>query len=129
MILAENSTRYLGDVQGILNAQLMMKLFQVVAYNLAKSRAARDGNKRMRKNFRPKHIKLNHPVVVKDHTAKAFEPRSTDHLCVGFKGKNRVFVKDNHGKVTLVNRKDISPCEMDVKIAELFNESRNNSKI
>ena len=107
----------------------MMKLFQVVAYNLAKSRAARDGNKCMRKNFRPKHIKLNHPVVVKDHTAKAFEPRSTDHLCVGFKGKNRVFVKDNHGKVTLVNRKDVSPCEMDIKIAELFNESRNNSKI
>ena len=46
MILAENSTRYLGDDQGILNAQLMMRLFQVVAYNLAKSRAARDGNKR-----------------------------------------------------------------------------------
>ena len=129
MILAENSTKYLGDDQGILNAQLMMKLFQVVAYNLVKSRAARDGNKCMRKNFRPKHIKLNHPVVVKDHTAKAFEPRSTDHLCVGFKGKNRVFVKDNHGKVTLVNRKDVSPCEMDVKIAELFNESRSNSKI
>ena len=129
MILAENSTKYLGDDQGILNAQLMMKLFQVVAYNLAKSRAARDGNKCMRKNFRPKHIKLNHPVVVKDHTAKAFEPRSTDHLCVGFKGKNRVFVKDNHGKVTLVSRKDVSPCEMDVKIAELFNESRTNSKI
>ena len=129
MILAENSTKYLGDDQGILNAQLMMKLFQVVAYNLAKSRAARDGNKCMRKNFRPKHIKLNHPVVVKDHTAKAFEPRSTDHLCVGFKGKNRVFVKDNHGKVTLVNRKDVSPCEMDVKIAELFNENRSNSKI
>ena len=128
MILAENSKKYLGDDQGILNAQLMMKLFQVVAYNLAKSRATRDGNKRTRKNFRPKHIKLNHPVVVKDHTAKAFEPRSTDHLCVGFKGKNRVFVKDNHGKVTLVNRKDVSPCEMDVKIAELFNESRNNSK-
>ena len=40
-----------------------------------------------------------------------------------------MFIKDNHGKVTLVNRKDISPCEMDVKIAELFNESRSNSKI
>ena len=129
MILAENSTKYLGDDQGILNAQLMMKLFQVVAYNLAKSRAARDGNKCTTKNFRPKHIKLNHPVIVKDHTAKAFEPRNTDHLYVGFQGKNRVFIKDNHGKVTLVNRKDVSPCEMDVKIAELFNESRSNSKI
>ena len=129
MILAENTTKYLRDDQGVLNAQLMMKLFQVVAYNLAKSRAARDGNKICRKNFRPKHIKVNHPVLVRDHTSKPFTPRSTDHKCVGFEGKNRVFVKDNHGKITRVNRKDVSPCEMDVKIAELFNDSRNNSKV
>ena len=45
--------------------QLMMKLLQVVAYNLAKSRAARDGNKLKRKNFRPRHIKVNHPVLVR----------------------------------------------------------------
>ena len=61
MILAENSTRYLGDDQGILNAQLMMKLFQVVAYNLAKSRATRDGNKRTRMNFRPKTHQVKPP--------------------------------------------------------------------
>ena len=28
-----------------------------------------------------------------------------------------------------VNRKDVTPIEMDIKIAELFNESRQNSKI
>ena len=32
--------KYLGDNEGVLNVQLMMKLLQVVAYNLAKSRAA-----------------------------------------------------------------------------------------
>ena len=31
-------------MKGVLNMQLMMKLLQVVAYNLAKSRAAQDGN-------------------------------------------------------------------------------------
>ena len=40
MILAEETTKYLGDNEGVLNVQLMMKLLQVVAYNLAKSRAA-----------------------------------------------------------------------------------------
>ena len=40
-----------------------------------------------------------------------------------------MFVKDNDGKVTLVSTIDVSPCEMHVKIAELFNESRSNSKI
>ena len=48
----------------------MMKLLQVVAYNLAKSRAARDGNKLKRKNFRPRHIKVNYPVLMRNHTAR-----------------------------------------------------------
>ena len=129
MILAKETTKYLGDNEGVLNVQLMMKLLQVVAYNLAKSRAAQDGNKLKRKNFRPKHIKVNHPVLMRNHTAKPFEARSTDYICVGFQGNTRVFVKDNHGTITKVNRKDVTPVEMDIKIAELFNESRQNSKI
>ena len=129
MILAEETTKYLGDNEGVLNVQLMMKLLQVVAYNLAKSRAARDGNKLKRKNFRPRHIKINHPVLIGNHTAKPFEAKSNDYICVGFQGNNRVFIKDNHGTITKVNRKDITRIEMDIKIAELFNESRQNSKI
>ena len=66
---------------------------------------------------------------MRNHTAKPFKARSTDHICVGFQGNNRVFVKDNHGTITKVNRKDVTPVEMDIKIAELFNESRQNSKI
>ena len=38
-------------------------------------------------------------------------------------------MKDNHGTITKVNRKDVTPIEMDIKIAELFKESRQNSKI
>ena len=129
MILAEETTKNLGDNEGVLNVQLMMKLFQVVAYNLAKSRAAGDGNKLKRKNFRPRHIKVNHPVLMRNHTAKPFEARSTDYICIGFQGNNRVFVKDNHGTINKVNRKDVTLVEMDIKIAELFNKSRQNSKI
>ena len=40
MILAEETTKYLGDNEGVLNVRLMIKLLQVVAYNLAKSRTA-----------------------------------------------------------------------------------------
>ena len=129
MILAEETTKYFGDNEGVLNIQLMMKLLQVVAYNLAKSRTAQDGNRLKRKNFRPRHIKINHPVLVRNHTTKPFEARSNDYICVGFEGNNRILVKDNHGKITKVNRKDVTPIEMDIKIAELFKESRQNSKI
>ena len=129
MILAKETTKYLGDNEGVLNVQLMTKLLHVVAYNLAKSRTARDGNRLKRKNFRPRHIKINHPVLVRNHTAKPFEARSNDYICIGFEGNNRILVKDNHGKITKVNRKDVTPIEMDIKIAELFKESRQNSKI
>ena len=40
MILAEETTKYLGDNEGVLNVQLMMKLLQVVAYNLAKIKSS-----------------------------------------------------------------------------------------
>ena len=38
-------------------------------------------------------------------------------------------MKDNHGTITKINRKDVTLVEMDIKIDELFNESRQNSKI
>ena len=63
LLLEEESTKYVGDDQGILNLKLMQQLYHVVAYNLAKSRAARDGNTtkdnepRKRRNFRPKELK------------------------------------------------------------------------
>ena len=66
---------------------------------------------------------------MRNHTTKPFEARSNDYICVGFEGNNRILVKDNHGKIPKVNRKDVTPIEMDIKIAELFKESRQNSKI
>ena len=80
MLLAEDSTKYVGDSEGILNLKLMQQLYHVVAYNLTKSRTARDGNRILkRKNFKPKHLKLNGLMLVRDHTSKAFEPKAIDH--------------------------------------------------
>ena len=129
MLLAEESAKYVGDDQGILNLKLMQQLYHVVAYNLAKSRAARDGNKILkRKNFRPKQLKIGSHVLVRDHDSKVFQPRATDHLIVNFYG-NRVLVKDNHGKINKVHRKDVQPIEMDIATAEFFRQERENSTI
>ena len=66
---------------------------------------------------------------MRNHTAKPFKARRNDYIYVGFHGNNRVFVKDNYGTITKVNRKDVTRVEMDIKIAELFSDSRKNSKI
>ena len=125
MLLAEESTKYVGDNEGILNLKLMQQLYHVVAYNLAKSRTARDGNRiPKRKNFKPKHLKRNGLVLVRDHTSKAFEPKAINHHIVDFCGKNQVLVKDNYGNKKKVHVKDVKPIEMDIATAEFFRKER-----
>ena len=125
MLLAEESTKYVGDNEGILNLKLMQQLYHVVAYNLAKSRTARDGNMiTKRKNFKPKHLKRNGLVLVRDHTSKAFEPKAIDHHIVDFCGKHQVLVKDNYGNKKKVHVKDVKPIEMDIATAEFFRKKR-----
>ena len=125
MLLAEESTKYVGDSEGILNLKLMQQLYHIVAYNLAKSRTARDGNRNLkRKNFKPKHLKPNGLVLVRDHTSKAFEPKAINHHIVDFCGKNHVLVKDNYGNTKKVHVKDVKPIEMDIATAEFFRKKR-----
>ena len=130
MLLAKKCTKYVGDDQGILNLKLMQQLYHVVAYNLAKSRAARDRNKQLkRKKFRPAHIKLNGLVLVRDHTSKAFEPTGINHRVVDSDGKNRVIVKDCYGNIKKVHRRDVKPVEMDIATAEFFRRENEKSTI
>ena len=125
MLLAVESTKYVADNEGILNLKLMQQLYHVIAYNLAKSRTARDGNRILkRKNFKPKHLKQNGLVLVRDHTSKAFEPKAIDHHIVDFCRKNQVLVKDNYGNKKKVHVKDVKPIEMDIVTAEFFRKER-----
>jgi len=126
MLLASQSPKYLGTDEGLLNMELMKQLFHIVAYNLSKSRKARDGNRIPRQDFRPGHIKPGKNVLVRDKVTKAFQPKYKDFTVVRLEGKNQVWVKDNHGHETKVHKKDIKPIDMDMKIAELFDEERNN---
>ena len=45
MLLDSESLKYLGNEERLLNIELIRKLYHVIAYNLAKSRAAQDRNK------------------------------------------------------------------------------------
>ena len=45
MLLDSESPKYLGNEEGLLNIELMRKLYHIIVFNLVKSRAAQDGNK------------------------------------------------------------------------------------
>ena len=123
MLLASKSPKYLGMDEGILNVKLLQKLYPVVGYNLAKSRAARDTTN----NRPPAELHVGANVLVKKHTARSFEPKFKDYCVVQLLGSGKVIVKDNHGKLTTFHRRDVKPIDMDIKIAEFFQEERNTT--
>ena len=126
MLLDSESPKYLGDDEGVLNVELMRKLYHVIAYNLAKSRAAKDGNKYSRENYylKPKILEPGANVLVRDHDSKVFQPKYLDYCVLQMKGKNQVLVKDNHGHETKVHRRDLKLIDSNVKITELYAELR-----
>ena len=126
MLLDSESPKYLGDDEGVLNVELMRKLYHVIAYNLAKSRAVKDGNKYSRENYhlRPRFLRPGENVLVRDHDSKVFQPKYLDYCVVEMKGKNQVLMKDNHGHETKVHRRDLKVIDSDVKITELYAELR-----
>ena len=80
MLLDSESPKYLGDDEGILNVELMRKLYHVIAYNLAKSRAAKDGKQNTkRENYYPKPriLEPGANVLVRDHDSKSIPTKNT----------------------------------------------------
>ena len=130
MLLDSESPKYLGNEEGLLNIELMRKLYHVIAYNLAKSRATQDGNKYTKEHYhpRPKVLEPGKNVLVRDHDSKVFKPKYLDYCVVKMAGKNQVIVKDNHGHETKVHRRDLKVIDSDTKVAEMYDELRKEGK-
>ena len=130
MLLDSESPKYLGNEEGLLNIELMRKLYHVIAYNLAKSRATQDGNKYPKEHYhpRPKVLEPGKNVLVRDHDSKVFKPKYLDYCVVKMAGKNQVIVKDNHGHETKVHRRDLKVIDSDTKVAEMYEELRKEGK-
>ena len=113
-----------------MNIELMRKLYHVITYNLAKLRAAQDGNKYAKEHYhlRPKVLEPGKNVLVRDHDSKVFKPKYLDYCVVNMAGKNQVIVKDNHSHETKVHRRDLKVIDSDTKVAEMYNELRKEGR-
>ena len=91
MLLDSKSPKYLGNKEGLLNIELMRNLYHVIAFNLAKLRAAQDGNKYLKEHHhpRPKVLEPGKNVLVRDHDSKVFKPKYLDYYVVTMAGKTK----------------------------------------
>ena len=123
-LLQSESPKYLGTDDGMINIELMNKLYMVVAHNLNQARKARDGNKKNRTVKEPEKLKIEDNILVRDHTSKVFQPKYKDFCIIGLLGKNQVEVKDNHGHTTKVHCRDVKKIPMTEKICQLYEEEQ-----
>ena len=100
------------------------KLYHVVAHNLNEARKARDGNKKSTKPKEPVVLHVGDNVLIRDHTSKAFQPKYKDFCIIGLLGKNQIEIKDNHGHITKVHRKDVKKIPMTEKVCQLYEEEQ-----
>ena len=63
-LLRSESPKYLGTDDGMINVELMNKLYMVVAHNLNQARKARDGSKKNRTAKEPERLKIGDNVLV-----------------------------------------------------------------
>ena len=93
--LLKPKIRYLGNNENILSLEALKNMYQLVVTNL---RYARE--KRQPKTYVEPKLKEGDLVLVKDHTAKPFQPRFKGNFrVIGQKG-NQVKVKPLHGGET-----------------------------
>ena len=123
-LLESENPKYLGTNEGMINVGLMTKLYNVVAHNLNEARKARDGKKKRSTSTEPETLKIGDNILVRDHTSKAFQPKYKDFCIVGLLGKNQVEIKDNHGHITKVHRRDVKKIPMTEKVCKIYEEEQ-----
>ena len=130
VISDSESPKYLGNKEGLLNIELMRKLYHVIAYNLAKSRATQDGNNYAKEHYhpRPKVLEPGKNVLVRDHDSKVFKPKYLDYYVVKMAVKKKIIVKDNHSHETKMHRRDLKVIDSNTKVAEMYDELRKEGK-
>ena len=72
----------------------------------------------------PERLKIGDNILIRDHTSKAFQQKYKDFCIVGLLGKNQVEIKDNHGHVTKVHRRDVKKIPMTEKVCKLYEEEQ-----
>ena len=123
-LLEAERPKYLGTDDGMINVELMTKLYHIIAHNLNEARKARDSNKKSKTSKEPEKLKIGNNVLIRDHTSKAFKPKYKYFFIVGLLGKNQIEIKDNHGHTTKVHCRDVKKLPMTEKVCQLYEEEQ-----
>ena len=120
--------RYLCDDAGLHDLEALKNMYHMVAQQLYNSRQCYIKDNKYNKV--PDHgILVGDLVLMKDHTAKSFEPKyKEDYRVVQIYGTNALQVSDKRGKLHNVHITDVKCINMTEKVAtqleQIYNKAR-----
>ena len=102
--------RYMGNEESILSLESLQNIYQLVVTNLKTAREKRQPSLIVDSRLREGDL-----VLLKDHTAKAFQPRFKGNFCVIKQKGNQVEIRPAEGgettKVHVTDIKKVTPAE------------------
>ena len=120
--------RYLCDDAGLPDLEALKNMYQMVAQQLYNSRQCYIKNNKYNKV--PDHgILVGDLVLVKDHTAKSFEPKDKeDYHVVQIYGTNALQVSDKRGILHIVHITDVRCINMTEKVTTQLEQRKKSQK-
>ena len=120
--------RYLCDDTGLPDLEALKNMYQMVAQQLYNSRQCYIKDNKYNKV--PDHsILVGDLVLMKDHTAKSFEPRyKEDYHVVQIYGTNALQVSDKRGKLHNVHITDVKCINMTEKVTNQLEQAYNKGR-
>ena len=120
--------RYLCDDSGLPDLEALKNMYQMVAQQLYNSRQCYMKDNKYNKV--PEHgILVGDLVLVKDHTAKSFEPKyKEDYRVVQIYGTNALQVSDKRGKLHNVHITDVRRINMTEKVTTQLDQVYNKGR-
>ena len=120
--------RYLCDDSGLPDLEALKNMYQMVAQQLYNSRQRYIKDNKYNKVPDP-GILVGDLVLVKDHTAKLFEPKYKEDYCVvQIYGTNTLQVSDKRGKLHNVHITDVRRINMTKKVATQLEQTYNKGR-
>ena len=102
--LIQPQIRYLGNDKNILSMQALKNIYEVVAQNLKLAHTKLSDNNKLIET----KLKEGDLVLIKDHTAKAFQPQYVgNYWIVSFKGNQIEVHKSEGGETSWVHITDV----------------------
>ena len=120
-MMLHSARRYFDDNNGLPNLEALKNIYQVVAQQLLNSREC---YVKKHHNQQPSvsPVRAGDLILIKDHTAKSFQPQYKGNYRVVKVHGNNVEIQDYRGNISMVHVTDVKKITLTEQVADEYEQ-------